>query len=84
VWKINNQIMNLPEKHHDALLVWYAVNVKDTGGYWEPAEKAERLGWTLNAFKIRVSRARRFLFRKAYLTDRHKTEYKGAPCIIAS
>ena len=84
VWKINNHIINLPEKHQDALLAWYAVNVKESGGYWEPTEKAHKLGWSLNDFRIRVSRARRFLFRMAYLTSDIKHPHTESTCITAT
>ena len=69
IWKINFMINRLPERHRDTLLIWYAVNLKINGGYWDAAEKASRMGLRLNVLRMRVTRARRALHKKIFLTD---------------
>ena len=66
VFKLNYYIGHLCGSHQDALLVWYAVNVKTQGGYWGADEKAARMAVTLNTLKVRVVRARRALHQKLY------------------
>ena len=68
MWKVNYVIHKLPIRHRDTLLVWYAVNLKDQGGFWDAAEKAARLGLRLNTLRFRVTRARRALHKKIFLT----------------
>ena len=68
IWKLNYMIQHLPRKHRDTLLVWYAVNLKRSGGYWDAKEKASRMGLRLNVLRMRVTRARRALHRKIFLT----------------
>ena len=69
VWKLNYLINKLSKRHQDVLLIWYAVNIKLTGGYWDAREKASRLGLRLNTLRMQVTRARRALHKKIFLTD---------------
>ena len=84
VWKINYMIHRLPRKHRDTLLVWYAVNLKMNGGYWDAKEKASRMGLRLNVLRMRVTRARRFLHKKIFLTDGEFSANKQVSCITVS
>ncbi len=68
MWRLNYAITKLPRRHRDALLVWYAANMKVNGGYWDAKEKASRMGLRLNVLRMRVTRARRALHRKIFLT----------------
>jgi hypothetical protein len=63
MWKINYHIERLPQSHRRTLYVWYAVNLKVTGGYWDAKEKAERLRLRLNTLRFRVTRARKALYK---------------------
>jgi hypothetical protein len=67
MWKLNYLIERLPSSHRRTLFVWYAVNIKLKGGYWDASEKAFRLGLRLNQLRMRVTRARRALHRKIFL-----------------
>ena len=80
VWNVHYQILKLPEDPRRSLYIWYAVNLKAGGGHWEAREKAEIMGWSLNALRIRVSRARKLLHRKLFgipLRTRHKSANKA-------
>jgi hypothetical protein len=59
-----------------ALYLWYAVQLKEGGGYWSPDEKAELFGCSLNALRCRVTRARRVLQRKYNLVLQAKALQK--------
>ena len=48
--------------------MWYAANMKVNGGYLDAKEKASRMGLRLNVLRMRVTRARRALHRKIFLT----------------
>jgi len=84
IWKLNYLIEKLPQKHQDTLLVWYAVNMKLQGGYWDAKEKALRLGIRLNVLRMRVTRARRALHRKIFLTDGYSRSTVPLACITVS
>jgi hypothetical protein len=56
--------LTLPLTHQSALFVWYAVQMKDSGGYWSPDEKASILGLSVSALRMRVTRARAELLRR--------------------
>lgn len=77
IWLLHYQILRLPEKHQAALLLWYAVNMKASGGYWEPWEKAQKVKWSVNSLRIRVSRARSALHEKLF-PDQLRTRNKSA------
>jgi hypothetical protein len=59
-----------------AIYLWYAVQLKEGGGYWSPDEKAELFGCSLNALRCRVTRARRVLQRKYNLVLQAKALQK--------
>jgi len=84
LWKLSRTIAQLPHKHRDILLVWYAVNMKPTGGYWDAKEKAKTIGIRLNVLRMRVTRARRVLHKKIFLTDGYLSSTQGAECITVS
>lgn len=60
----------------NALLLWYAVQLKEGGGYWSPDQKAAVFGCSLNALRCRVTRARRVLQRKYSLVVEAKALQK--------
>ena len=68
MWKLNYVIGKLPDRHRMILEVWYGVNIKASGGFWDASEKAARIGVRLNTLGMRVTRARRALHRKIFLT----------------
>ena len=76
VWLINYYIERLSRSHRQTLWLWYAVNIKVSGGYWDAKEKAERLQVRLNTLRLRVTRARRALHNKIFLTDRQFSDNK--------
>lgn len=84
VWKLNYLILQLPEKHKNTLALWYAVNLKRNGGYWDAREKASRLGIRLNVLRMRVTRARRALYRKIHLTSGYFSRTVSAVCVSVS
>lgn len=84
VWRLNYVILKLEHKHQCTLLAWYAANVKPTGGYWEAKEKAKELGLRLNVFRMRVTRARRALHRKIYLTSGDKSQQNMSACKVVT
>jgi hypothetical protein len=91
VYDVNIAVQMLRVRYRAALLVWYAVQLKETGGYWTPDEKAHLFGCTLNALRLRVSRAKRVLLPKYYrviearaLQNRQSRGKSGAPWITAS
>ena len=84
LWRLSCLITKLPRKHRDTLLVWYAVNMKPNGGYWEAKEKAMTLGLRLNVLRMRVTRARRFLHKKIFLTDGDLSSKQRSECLTVS
>lgn len=56
--------LTLPRRYRAALFAWYAIQMKESGGYWTADEKAAILGLSVNALRMRVTRARRVLLRK--------------------
>jgi hypothetical protein len=84
VWKVNYLIQHLPRSHRDTLMLWYAVNIKLQGGFWDAREKASRLGIRLNVLRMRVTRARRALHRKIFLTAGYLRTTNSSRCITAS
>ena len=64
VQNVHRAFLMLRLRPREALLAWYAVQLKEGGGYWSPDEKAELLGCSVNALRCRVTRARRVLLRK--------------------
>ena len=56
--------LTLSQTYQGALFVWYAVQMKDSGGYWSPDEKAQILGLSVSALRMRVTRARQELLRR--------------------
>ena len=66
VWLLNRHITRLPAKYSDMLLVWYAANMKGSGGFWTEEEKARRLGCSVRTLRVRVFRARGALYREIY------------------
>lgn len=74
VYKINQLILALRPRSQDALLVWYAANLKPLGGFWTAIEKAEKLEISLRALKVRVWRAKRSLKKKILNGSRQKSD----------
>jgi hypothetical protein len=66
VYDVNIAVRMLRPRYRAAVFVWYAVQLKDSGGYWTPDEKAQLFGCTLNALRLRISRAKRVLLPKYY------------------
>jgi hypothetical protein len=64
VYLVHCAQLTLPLRYQTALFVWYAIQMKDGGGYWTPDEKASILSLSVNALRMRVTRARRVLLRK--------------------
>ena len=84
VWLLNYQIERLKPLYQDTLLVWYAVNIKPQGGWWDPREKAALMGLRLNTLQTRVTRARKELHRKIFLTVRQLGSQNMSTCITAT
>jgi hypothetical protein len=64
VYLVHCAQLTLPLRYQTALFVWYAIQMKDGGGYWTPDEKASILSLSVSALRMRVTRARRVLMRK--------------------
>jgi hypothetical protein len=87
IWRLHYQILKLPERHQDALLLWYAINLKPLGGHWEPSEKAHKINLSLNAFRVRVSKARKALHKKLFpnsLRSRQFSDTNMQACITVT
>jgi hypothetical protein len=82
VWQVHYHILRLSESHQAALQVFYAVNLKPSGGYWNIYEKAKTMRWSVNALRVKVSRARRILYHRIYgLTVRQLESNKRLECV---
>jgi hypothetical protein len=64
VYQLNRVVLMMRFRYRQALFVWYAVQIKTTGGYWSIGEKATALECSENSLRLRVTRARRFIVRK--------------------
>ena len=59
VSKFHSLLVKLNPSHYDSLFVFYGVLQRDDGSDYTHEEKARDLEISLNAYRLRVSRARR-------------------------
>jgi hypothetical protein len=76
VQNLQRAFLMLRLRPQKALYLWYAVQLKEGGGYWSPDEKAALFACSLNALRCRVTRARRVLLRKYEMVRKAKALQK--------